>query len=452
MSLTTRRFLYIFFILIFLTITPILFLYAAGYKIGSGFNVQKTGILIIDTKPQNAKIYINGKIQQNLFKKYFSDEESILTTPIKIKGLLPGEYDIRLEVNNYWPWEKKLEIKSGQSTYIEDVSLFKIDLPLIIQSGDHQNFSLSPENKYLITDNDNVISKIRLSDETIVSYNSSTTQNIELPEQISWSDDGQKAIINDHLFYINKWVKPSNLKELIGDDIKNIKWNTNTDNKLYYASNGSIYLYDISKGESKSIVSGQNFSDYLPKDNNLYYVSKNDLEATLNVLNINNSKIVGKTNLPYSDYLFLSPNNRLINLYDKTHKILYLIDPFSNIKPLRETIGNVIFTDWIDDSKLLYANEFEIWILDMENANRNLITRVSHEIKDVFWHPSDNYIVYASEKQINIIELDDRDKYNITKIVELDSIKDILLNKKGDTLYFQSKIGNQEGVYRLPIQ
>jgi hypothetical protein len=37
-------------------------------------------------------------------------------------------------------------------------------------------------------------------------------------------------------------------------------------------------------------------------------------------------------------------------------------------------------------------------------------------------------------------------------LIELDIIRDPVLNRKGDALYFYSKIGNQEGIYKLVIQ
>lgn len=452
MSLNTRRFLYIIFLLAFLTITPILILYAAGYKLGSGFNVEKTGMLIIDTKPSSAKVYINGKLQKKFFKNIFSDEENLLTTPIKIKGLLPGEYNIKLELNNYWPWEKKLKIISGQSTFIEDVTFFKIDLPLILKKGDHDNIELSPDNKFLIADKKNVVSRIKLLDNSIVSHNSSSTQGTSLPDKIAWSPDGQKAIINDHLFHINKWSKPESLNELLGENVKNVKWNTKKDGNLYYSYNNSISYYNISKDESKNVISGKEYFDYLPRENYLFIVEKKDNKISLNAYNINKGELSGKTDLPDSEYEFINHGNRLINLYDKEHEILYLIDPFSNIKPLRETINNIKTANWISESRLIFANDFEIWHLDMGSQTRTLITRVSQKINEIFWHPSNNYIIYAADNGINIIELDNRDKYNITRLIELETIENVTINKKGDTIYFQSKIGNQEGVYSLPIQ
>ena len=119
MSLKFRRFLYIFFILIFLIVVPLLSLYANGYKISissvldGDFFIQKTGILIIDSSPKNANIYINGKSRQFIFKNLFKKDTDMITTPAKIKNLSAGEYIIKLEKDGYWPWEKRLRISNS---------------------------------------------------------------------------------------------------------------------------------------------------------------------------------------------------------------------------------------------------------------------------------------------------------------------------------------------------
>ena len=86
MSQKTRQILFYIFVLIFLTLTPAISFYASGYKLGSGLNLQKTGILILDSEPSSAFIYIDGKIQQNFINKVMKSEEGFITTPQKIKN------------------------------------------------------------------------------------------------------------------------------------------------------------------------------------------------------------------------------------------------------------------------------------------------------------------------------------------------------------------------------
>src|SRR3989339_718030 len=406
MTLKTRKFLYLFFVFLFIVITPIISMYAAGYKFSGGFKVQKTGSLIINSNPRGARILINNKVQQNIFKKIFSSGGGYITTPAKIKNLSPEEYTVEINLKDYLPWKKKLTINPGQSTFAEDINLFKDNLPLLMMPKTEINSTISPNNKRLITINDeNEIIFIDIDSETekiLKTENKILTDSI-----IRWSENSKKIIINNEIFDLNNPENPISLNKIIGKNIDDIKWDINNDNKIFY------------------------------KDKN-----------TLNYYNFNNhtNKIIFK-----NDFL-KNYGHKLINLYDPKHKILYLIDPYDNFKPLRETINNITKTYWADDTRLLYTNDFEVWIFNLKNLQKKLLTRISQKIDNIIWHPSNNNIIYSTNKNINVIELDDREKYNITKIIELDGITNTVLNKKGDTLYFYAQIGNQKGLYKLLIQ
>jgi len=99
MSLKTRRIIFILFIIIFIIITPLIISYASGYRFSFPRKIiQKTGLLVLDSRPPGAKIYINDKLYQLFFNKYFSNKNNYTTTPAKIKGILPNEYNVRLEL------------------------------------------------------------------------------------------------------------------------------------------------------------------------------------------------------------------------------------------------------------------------------------------------------------------------------------------------------------------
>jgi hypothetical protein len=389
MSLKTRRFLYISFIIIFLIITPIISLYAAGYKIGSGFLFQKTGVFIIDSEPPGAKIYIDGKIKKNFFQSVFRKEDGFIRTPAKLKNILPGEYNIKVELDEYWPWEK----------------IKKINIPKTASSS----------------------------------------------AEYQWSADGQKIIINKNVYNIDN-EKIESLEKIIGSGISNIKWDNINNDKIYYKYNGNINTYSLSKQTNEIIIKNKEILDFLPKNDYLYYTVQENNSIILNTWNISRKEVISKLNLPLSPYTFLNPEHKLINLYDPSHHILYLIDPLSEIKPLRETISNVEKTVWVNENKLLYANGFEIRILDMNTLDKTLLTRISQKIRSIIWHPNNNNVIYSTDSNINILELDNREKYNITKLIELNEIDNLILNEKGDALYFYARIGNQEGLYKLFIQ
>ena len=143
----------------------------------------------------------------------------------------------------------------------------------------------------------------------------------------------------------------------------------------------------------------------------------------------------------------------MLNLYDNNHQILYLINPLADYySPLTEIINNVRTASWISDSNLLYINDFEIWLYNLETKNKTLLTRISQTINSAVMHPNRNYIIYSTDQTINAIELDEGRGKNTAELVKFDLINSLILNGKGNVLYFSGKIGQTEGLYKLLIQ
>lgn len=452
MSLKTRRILFIFFILSFLTITPLVISYAAGYKFVLGKKVfQKTGMLILDTEPEGAKIYLNGKPEQNLFKKYFSDQENFITTPAKIKNLLPGEYEIKMEKDGYWPWEKKLEVKPGMAAFAEDIFLFKQDLPLLLASGIIQETLLSPDKNKLAGLSEEKISIINLETEDIKEFSFKQ----EKTDSFFWSPDSKKILAGATVFNLEVLPKKIELETLIEKSALKLKWRGNNEIAYIASAGKNILSYNLETKTNNKLFSGEKIIDFLIKDNNLFIISQADKTNTLSINEIDGSKNIRNIELPsFADFEFINPENNLINLYDKKQQTLYLINPFSNF-PLAETINNIKYAYWINDSKLLYGNNFEIWTMNFpgeQTRYKTLITRISSPINKIIWHPSNNYIIYSDDNDLYALELDDREKRNTTELTRLDNIAFPNLNRDGTALYFHAKIGNQEGLYKLAIQ
>lgn len=444
MNLKARRFLYYFFILLFVIITPIISLYATGYKIGSGFHIQKTGILIINSEPKNAKIYLDGKVQKKLINRILGKKEYI-TTPAKIKGLLPGEYNIKLELDNYWEWNKKLSINPSESTFAENINLFRKDLPVMISDGDYINSSLYLNKKDILVAKDNEITIINRDNEEVKKI------NFEEPiSNINWSNDKEKIIINQKILNLDS-NETQSLEKILEVNIEKISWGKNS-NEIYYQNNDTINRYNFNTLIKEKILTQKNIDNFFVKNNYLFLTDRNNDKSELKIWDMEKGELLRIVSLPLSNYDFINKNHKLINLYDKKYQILYLIDSFSPFRPIKEIISDVKKTYWQDDEVLFFANDFEIWMLNLKNNQKILLTRISRKIEKIISHPSKNYLIFATEKDINILELDNREKYNITKIFDLTQTADLQMSEKGDILYFNTKIGNQEGIYKLLIK
>jgi tricorn protease-like protein len=169
---------------------------------------------------------------------------------------------------------------------------------------------------------------------------------------------------------------------------------------------------------------------------------------------LQDKKIVKEIDLPASDgYQLINPGAKLLNLYDQKYETLYLFDPSATAaNPLLETIDSVKKTEWINDKELVWANDYEIWVLDLDKNENKLITRWSLPITSIIKTKAVNYILYTTEKNINVITWTPADEIQVTELTSFDSITSPIFDDNEKNLYFTAKSGDSEGLYRLNIQ
>jgi hypothetical protein len=79
--------------------------YAQGYRLSRDLvDLQKTGVLSIESNPSRADIYIDGRL--------------VGRSPKTITSLKEGTYDVELLRDDHLPWKADIEIKAGRSTPI----------------------------------------------------------------------------------------------------------------------------------------------------------------------------------------------------------------------------------------------------------------------------------------------------------------------------------------------
>lgn len=85
----------IIFLLILLG-TVIAIFYAKGYRLNGTSRVEGTGLLVVSSKPDAAKVFIN---------------DNLTTATNNTISLSPGEYTIKITLDGYIPWQKKVIIQ-----------------------------------------------------------------------------------------------------------------------------------------------------------------------------------------------------------------------------------------------------------------------------------------------------------------------------------------------------
>ena len=100
--LAFRRFLFWIFVASFFIFTPLILLHSLGYKFDKKHKIfVKTGAVFIKTTPAKAVIYWKGERLKNL-------------SPCILRDILPGEYKLRIEKKNFYPYSLILKIKPSE--------------------------------------------------------------------------------------------------------------------------------------------------------------------------------------------------------------------------------------------------------------------------------------------------------------------------------------------------
>ena len=422
--------------------TVLISLYASGYKFNLTwplkFNrlLQKTGMLNVSTLPKNATIFLNDKPQKkspfSLLKKDF------IATPAKIKNILPGEYTLKLERENYWPFERKIKIESGQTTFAEDINLFRSDIPLLVYPDENNNPILSDNGRYLYLSEQGKI--INLKDGSV----SSLTAGENMIGR--WIKNSNRLFINGKILDPEK-NNENNIAATLGQKIA-IWYYNDFDGLVYYSNGESINRLEADNRTISTLIKGEKYLDFEPRNDNIFVIVKNENKITLKSYLIKTGTKIGEIELPaIGNYIFKQENEKRICLYDQKNLTLYLIDP-ANLKDYY-VIKGIKSWAWISDEDLIYNSDWEINVFSLKNGQATLVTRVSEAIDNLVWHKNGRYFIFSTETSLNASDLQTG---TTIKIFNSEKISAPVLDEKNNLLYFYAKIGQQSGVYKLLLQ
>ena len=440
-----RNYLFYIFVVLFVILTIIISLYASGFKFNLSwplnFNklLQKTGMIAVSTTPKNALIYLDNKVEINYFLAW--GQKNYIKTPTKIKNILPGEYTIRFEEAGYWPFEKKIIITSGQTTFIEDINLFRADQPLLVSTSTSNKISLSPNQKYLyIKDSKKVIN---ISSGQVYDFKTNNESNF------AWLNNGDQLFSDGLIFNFSK-NSTENLKQKIGLDTKN--WFYDKNNTHFYYQNNDTFNYlnnnDASSNLIISSIQGEKYLSFVADGDHIFYISLEDNKVKLQDFSLKTEKVEQTLDLPsIGTYNLSFEQAGIINLYDIQNKTLYLINrtKFNTVAILK----NIISWQWINSQELFYNNDWEIHRINLSNNHDSLITRLGENITKVIYNQKNNYLIFSGDKKLNALDLKSG---AITNLLNAEKINDTWLDEKNDLIYFSAKINGQDGIYKMITQ
>jgi hypothetical protein len=285
-------------VVLFVATTPFLVLYARGFKIDwENRQFVKTGALVVKTEPTKAEIYINDEKHESL-------------TPANVRFILPGDYNIRLEKENYQSWTKRLTIKSQLVTWAnsnrEYIALF-LSTPQKQKTWLGTEISLGADNLIYFREG-GLLKKLNPENTDTQSIESVPVNALETKDQI-----------NKILLDLNITPPEFTKGELI-----------RTSNQIYLILDGTLYVANDGLEKIYSPVIHTNWNDkskqlLFSNDNEIYtyYAEWNDWDLILRSLTTINKPILNSE----TGFIFFQNESKIkaIELDGRGHRNIFTI-------------------------------------------------------------------------------------------------------------------------------
>jgi len=440
MTKKTRDWLFGIFVFLFVVITITLSLFATGYRLNLSWPLRfdrlllKTGTLALDTEPAGAIVSITSETKiSTVFS--FGGASKEKTTPIKIKNLLPGEYTVTFSLENYWPYEKKLRVNPEQTTFLENVILFKKSLPLNVLSVKPQEISYSENGSYAWLKSDNEI--ISLKTEQVVT-------KVDF-KKINWVNGGKQILDGSKLISLDN----GNIFDYKIEGAQDIQ--ISGDGLVVYLAKNNLAILNPNTNTTSIVPSEGTILNYGINNNILLIIILNKEKTEIKSFDLTKNKFLNSSELLTSKNFSLNQdNNKNPILTDNEHKIIYLLSVNSGTSIVENIIRGATVFKWLDGNRLAYVLESEVYIYDFSQNKSTLITRLSEKINSLAWS-NNNYLIYATENTIGTINLTDAGN-DITILWQGNNLSSLYFEEKSGVLYFSGAIGQQSGLYKMSLR
>lgn len=112
MTTHQRQVMFTIFALCFVATSIAVLMYASGYRITHEGRIVQTGVLFVNGKPRDARVFVN--------QNQMGDE-----LPLRLQHMIPGSYTVRVEKEGYHAWEKTLDMRPRETTFATELVLWK---------------------------------------------------------------------------------------------------------------------------------------------------------------------------------------------------------------------------------------------------------------------------------------------------------------------------------------
>lgn len=125
-------------VFIFFAVLPFILSFALGYKFNKKtFKFTKTGLVFVKTQPPGAIVYWDNRLLEE-------------NTPLTLRGIIPGIYHLKVELEKYYPWSAEIKVEPRKVTLVDKIILFPLRPNIKHINKGKFNYSWVDEEKSMI--------------------------------------------------------------------------------------------------------------------------------------------------------------------------------------------------------------------------------------------------------------------------------------------------------------
>lgn len=400
-------------VVLFFIFAPYIVLYSMGYRVDfTNIKILATGGIYVRSYPQADQIIIDSKIE---------GKPGMFLNAFFIQDLIPENHTVLVKKVGYFDYQKNISVTENKVTKIEDILLINQNIIFdpIVEKANY--FSVSSDNKNILVANTSVKSidfaYFALSDPTERKEYSVPAQATKILD-VKWSDDSKMALIkiqktSNVLYYI---FNPSKITQqalplaYLDKNSQQISFNSKDLTQLFYIENNT--LYSLKNNKVTTVI--KDIIAYKISDSGILWLSSDGFLNQSDILGvliqkITTEKINLNANKNYklnviSGKTFLEENDNLYILDEGTKAFDDFNSPISNYEILSSS----------DGKNLILGNDNEIYLYSFLDKKYEKIFSGS-SIAGYQWL-NNNYIIFTSDGQIKISEIDYRGNINIVSL------------------------------------
>ncbi|MBN1585070.1 PEGA domain-containing protein [Candidatus Uhrbacteria bacterium] len=448
MTRKTRLAILTAFAVAFTVSVPLVVMKTAGYRYNwKKGRAEKTGIIKFVTEPKGADIRLNGQLQPR-------------RTPMSVFRLLPEDYEIRLSLSGYHEWSKTLEVKSGITTFTEDVVMIRNSSPIPVRETDWSNGAWNPDGSAVAFLRPN-----RGAEELVVMeppYDRETLLARLSPDRLretalSWSPDGKRLMIQGdrkdggarrEATVHNVFQADTEPVTITGQEGTVARWSSDG-RSVTVIDGGTVTVTDLNGGMPKPIPGTAGVQDALLASGRLLSIKTVDGHNELLEMSPNGSlPPKALTALPTGSWNLSVANGDFVFLADqRTGQGMAfrlsdgrLSGPWNGVTGVWNKTGN--------QERFLTWNDFEISIWDPETDTLSTIARISSPIRQCLWDPTGRNVIFSAGNSIFAAEIDGRDRRNTYELNRMTAVGPMAVVPKDRQIVFLGSAGQQQALYR----